>query len=43
MNELDNLLCEHQYEEEYLDEYPDEFWEHLFAEHLEEEWQKGLI
>lgn len=39
MNELDDFLYEHQCEEE----YPDEFWEYLFAEHLEEEWQKGLI
>lgn len=38
MNELDDFICEHQ-----CDEYPDEFWEYLFAEHLEEEWQKEGI
>lgn len=39
MNELDDFLCERQCEEE----YPDEFWEYLFTEHIEEEWQKEGI
>ena len=38
MNELDDFLCKQQ-----IEEIPDEFWEYLFAEHLEEEWQKGMI
>lgn len=38
MNELDDFLCECQCEE-----YPDEFWEYIFSEHLEEEWQKEGI